>query len=67
MKEYKTLKDLKEAIDTKKVDPASLTLYLDAGEVMVMNKEGDEVYTGYERQVITELFELFWGMKHMKI
>lgn len=66
-KVYKTIEELDDAIEAKKVDPSQITLYLDGGEVLVNNQEGKTIFQGNEREVLIEMFSYFMEIDHEAI
>jgi hypothetical protein len=63
---YKSIQALYDAIKAKELDTSKLTLYLDAGEVMVYNGEY-QIYSGFEREALVVLFEMFLHIKYVAI
>ena len=65
---YDAIKDLIEAIQHGVIDPGTVIMYMDGGEVNVEddNEDGGDILKSHERQVIREFFSLF-GIREMKI
>lgn len=67
-KVYSTIDELddaiSDAISDNPIDPNTLRLYLDGGEVIVKDADGKDVYRGSEQDTLIEFFMLFLGIQH---